>query len=99
MKIYNSLTRQKEEFKSIIPNKVGLYVCGPTVYGMPHLGHAKSYVFFDTLVRYFKYIGYEVKYVQNITDVGHLVGDGDFGEDKIQKKAKLEKIESNGNSI
>lgn len=93
MKIYNSLTRQKEEFKSIIPNKVGLYVCGPTVYGMPHLGHAKSYVFFDTLVRYFKYIGYEVKYVQNITDVGHLVGDGDFGEDKIQKKAKLEKID------
>ena len=91
--IYNTLTKNKEEFKSIVPGMVSIYVCGPTVYGDPHLGHAKSYVFFDTLIRFLRYIGYEVKYVQNITDVGHLVSDADDGEDKIQKKAKLEKTD------
>ncbi len=91
--VYNTLTRQKEEFKSINGNHVGMYVCGPTVYGYPHLGHAKSYVCFDVIYRYLSYLGYKVKYVQNITDVGHLVGDIDEGEDKIERQAKLEQID------
>lgn len=91
--VYNTITRQKEEFKSIIEGKVGMYVCGPTVYGYPHLGHAKSYVCFDVIYRYLCYLGYKVKYVQNITDVGHLVGDIDSGEDKIERQAKLEQID------
>ncbi len=94
IKIYNTFTRKKEEFKPVVENKLGIYVCGPTVYGMPHLGHAKSYINFDTIVRFFKFSGYKVKYVQNITDVGHLVGDSDDGEDKIAKQAKLEKIDA-----
>lgn len=94
MKLYNTFTRKKEEFKPITDGYVGIYVCGPTVYGMPHLGHAKSYINFDTIVRYFKFLGYKVKYVQNITDVGHLVGDGDSGEDKISKQAKIEKLDA-----
>lgn len=93
LKIYNSFTKQKEEFKSIIPDRVGMYVCGPTVYGPPHVGHARSYTNFDTVFRYLQYLGYKVKYVQNITDVGHLVGDGDDGEDKILKQAKKEQID------
>ena len=93
MKIYNTFTRKKEEFVPVTAGQVGIYVCGPTVYGMPHLGHAKSYINFDTVIRYFKYLGYKVKYVQNITDVGHLVGDGDDGEDKISKQAKKEKLD------
>lgn len=93
LKIYNTLTRNKDEFKSINEKKVGLYVCGPTVYGYPHLGHAKSYTTFDVIHRYLKYLGYDVKYVQNITDVGHLVGDVDEGEDKIEKQAKIEQTD------
>ena len=93
LKIYNTKTRRKEEFKPIISGHVGMYVCGPTVYGPPHLGHAKSYISFDVIHRYLKFLGYKVKYVQNITDVGHLVGDGDEGEDKIAKQAKLEKLD------
>ena len=93
LKIYNTLTRNKDEFKSINEKKVGLYVCGPTVYGYPHLGHAKSYITFDVIHRYLKYLGYDVKYVQNITDVGHLVGDVDDGEDKIEKQAKIEQTD------
>ena len=93
LKIYNTLTRNKDEFKSINEKKVGLYVCGPTVYGYPHLGHAKSYISFDVIHRYLKYIGYDVKYVQNITDVGHLVGDVDEGEDKIERQAKIEQTD------
>lgn len=93
LKIYNTLTRNKDEFKSINEKKVGLYVCGPTVYGYPHLGHAKSYITFDIIHRYLKYLGYDVKYVQNITDVGHLVGDVDDGEDKIEKQAKIEQTD------
>lgn len=94
IKLYNTFTRKKEEFKPIVDGTVGMYVCGPTVYGMPHLGHAKSYINFDTIVRYFKFCGYKVKYVQNITDVGHLVGDGDSGEDKIAKQAQIEKLDA-----
>ncbi len=93
LKIYNSFTKQKEEFKSIVPGRVGMYVCGPTVYGPPHVGHARSYTNFDTVFRYLQYLGYKVKYVQNITDVGHLVGDGDDGEDKILKQAKKEQVD------
>jgi len=94
LRIYNTLTRKKEDFIPIIPGHVGIYVCGPTVYGPPHLGHAKSYINFDTVIRYFKYLGYKVKYVQNITDVGHLVGDSDDGEDKIVKQSKKENLDA-----
>ncbi len=91
--LYNTLTRKKEKFESITPNRVGLYVCGPTVYGDPHLGHARPAITFDLLTRYLKHIGYKVRYVRNITDVGHLENDADSGEDKIAKKAKLEELE------
>lgn len=94
LKIYNTFTRKKEEFKPIYEGRVGMYVCGPTVYGMPHVGHAKSYVNFDVVFRYLKHLGYKVKYVQNITDVGHLVGDGDEGEDKIARQAKKEQLDA-----
>ena len=89
--IYNTLSRTKENFLPLKKGEVGIYVCGPTVYGDSHIGHAKSYVSFDIIVRYLRYSGYKVKYVQNITDVGHLVGDIDEGEDKIEKQSKLEK--------
>ena len=91
LKLYNSLTRSKEEFKPLKKGRVGMYVCGPTVYGHAHLGHAKSYVSFDILVRYLRYLGYSVTYVQNITDVGHLTDDADEGEDKLAVAAKKEK--------
>jgi cysteinyl-tRNA synthetase len=91
--VYNTLTRKKEEFVPIHEGRVGIYVCGPTVYGHPHIGHAKSYISFDVIVRYFRYLGYRVKYVQNITDVGHLTDDADEGEDKIIKKAREEKLD------
>ncbi len=91
--LYNTLSRTKEAFKSITPNRVGLYVCGPTVYGDPHLGHARPAITFDLLTRYLTHIGYKVRYVRNITDVGHLENDADSGEDKIAKKAKLEELE------
>ena len=93
LKIYNSLSRKKETFVPLKPGRVHIYVCGPTVYSHSHIGHAKSYVNFDVIIRYFRYLGYRVKYVQNITDVGHLVGDADEGEDKIQKKAREEAID------
>lgn len=91
--IYNTLSREKEKFKPIQEGFVGIYVCGPTVYGDPHLGHAKSYVSFDLVVRYLRYLGYKVRYVQNITDVGHLTDDADQGEDKLEKQAQIEKLE------
>ncbi len=92
--LYNSFTRKKEEFKPINPPFVGLYVCGPTVYGDPHLGHARSAVSFDVIYRYLKHLGYKVRYVRNITDVGHLENEElEQGEDKIAKKARLEQIE------
>jgi cysteinyl-tRNA synthetase len=91
--IYNTLSRKKEEFQPIKEGFVGIYVCGPTVYGDPHLGHAKSYVSFDVVIRYLRYLGYNVRYVQNITDVGHLTDDADQGEDKLEKQAAIEKLE------
>lgn len=93
LQIYNSLTRQKEEFIPLQPGRVHIYVCGPTVYSHAHIGHAKSYISFDVVVRYFRYLGYRVKYVQNITDVGHLLGDADEGEDRILKKAREEQLD------
>lgn len=91
--IYNTLTRTKEVFKPIHKNMVGLYVCGPTVYGDAHLGHARPGITYDVLVRFLRHLGYKVRYVRNITDVGHLENDADSGEDKIAKKARLEQIE------
>ncbi|MEW5845472.1 MAG: cysteine--tRNA ligase [Bacteroidota bacterium] len=91
--IYNTLTRKKEVFEPLNPPHVGLYVCGPTVYGDPHLGHARPAITFDLLFRYLKHLGYKVRYVRNITDVGHLENDADEGEDKIAKKARLEELE------
>lgn len=90
MKIYNTLTRQKEEFKSIRENEVEIYSCGPTVYSSPHIGNMYAYICWDVLARTFKYLGYEVHNVINITDVGHLTSDGDSGEDKMEKGSKKE---------
>ena len=91
--IYNTLTRQKERFEPLHAPHVGMYVCGPTVYGDPHLGHARPAITFDLVFRYLKHLGYKVRYVRNITDVGHLEHDADEGEDKIAKKARLEQLE------
>jgi cysteinyl-tRNA synthetase len=91
LNLYNSLTRRKEQFEPLKKGRVGIYVCGPTVYGHAHLGHAKSYVSLDVLIRYLRYLNYKVTYVQNITDVGHLTDDADEGEDKIASAAKKEK--------
>lgn len=91
--IYNTLSRQKELFKSQTEGRVGMYVCGPTVYGDAHLGHARPAITFDLLFRYLRHQGYQVRYVRNITDVGHLEHDADEGEDKISKKARLEQLE------
>ena len=93
IQLYNTLTRRKEEFEPINPEHVGMYVCGPTVYGDPHLGHARPAVTFDLMFRYLQSLGYKVRYVRNITDVGHLEQDADDGEDKIAKKARLEQLE------
>ena len=92
--ITNSLTRRKEPFEPLEPGFVRMYVCGPTVYDSPHLGHARSYVAFDVIVRYLRYLGYNVRYVQNITDVGHLTDEAaDAGEDKVERKARAERLE------
>ena len=91
--IYNTLNRKKELFEPINAPHVGLYVCGPTVYGDAHLGHARPAITFDLVFRYLMHLGYKVRYVRNITDVGHLVNDADEGEDKIAKKARLEQLE------
>ncbi|MBQ0103931.1 MAG: cysteine--tRNA ligase [Prevotellaceae bacterium] len=91
--VYNTLTRQKEVFRPLQPGYVGMYVCGPTVYGDAHLGHARPAITFDIVFRYLQHIGYKVRYVRNITDVGHLEHDADEGEDKIAKKARLEQLE------
>ena len=93
LKIYNTLTRKKEVFKPLYKKFVGMYVCGPTVYGDPHLGHARPAITFDIVFRYLNFLGYNVRYVRNITDAGHLENDGDSGEDKIVKKARLEQLE------
>lgn len=91
--LYNSLTRKKEKFVPIHPEIVGMYVCGPTVYGPGHLGHARPAITFDILFRYLRHLGYKVRYVRNITDVGHLEHDADDGEDKVAKKARIEQLE------
>ncbi len=91
--VYNYLTRRQEEFKPIHEGRVNIYVCGPTIYDHAHIGHAKVYISFDTIVRYFRYRGYQVRYVQNITDVGHLTDDADEGEDKILKRAARDRVE------
>jgi len=93
LKIYNSLSGQKEVFTPIHEGKVGMYVCGPTVYNYVHLGNCRTFISFDLVFRYLKHLGYQVRYVRNITDVGHIVDDADSGEDKIAKKARLEQIE------
>src|SRR6478736_468574 len=93
LKVYNTLSRHKEAFAPINPPFVGMYVCGPTVYGDAHLGHARAAITFDIIFRYLQHLDYKVRYVRNITDVGHLEHDTDEGEDKIGKKAKLEKLE------
>ncbi len=91
--IYNTLTRKKEAFHPLHAPNVGMYVCGPTVYGDPHLGHARPAITFDLVFRYLTHLGYKVRYVRNITDVGHLEHDADDGDDKIAKKARLEQLE------
>ncbi|MDX9942522.1 MAG: cysteine--tRNA ligase [Bacteroidales bacterium] len=93
LSVYNSLSRKKEPFIPMNPPFVGLYVCGPTVYGDAHLGHARPAITFDLVFRYLQHLGYKVRYVRNITDVGHLENDADAGEDKIGKKARLEQLE------
>ena len=90
--LYDSWSREKRPFEPIEPGHVGMYVCGPTVYGDAHLGHAKSYVSFDVLLRYLRHLGFKVRYVQNITDVGHLTDDADEGEDKLGRKARLDQV-------
>ncbi|TAE73893.1 MAG: cysteine--tRNA ligase [Bacteroidetes bacterium] len=93
LKVYNTLTREKVDFEPINPPFVGIYLCGPTVYNLAHIGNARPAVFFDVVRRYLTYLGLKVRFVRNITDVGHLTGDSDEGEDKISKQAKLEQIE------
>ena len=90
MQLYNSLTRSKDEFKPRTPGKVTMYTCGPTVYHYAHIGNLRTYTMEDVLEKYLRYIGYDVKRVMNITDVGHLTSDGDTGEDKMLKGAKRE---------
>ena len=93
LQIQNSLTRKKEVFEALNPPHVGMYVCGPTVYSNVHSGNVRTFLSFDIIYRYLEFIGYKVRYVRNITDVGHLVGDADEGEDKIGKMARLQKVE------
>lgn len=93
LKIYNSLTKSKEDFQPITEGYVGMYVCGPTVYSNAHLGNVRTFMFFDVVYRYLLHLGYKVRYVRNITDAGHLENDADEGEDRISKKARLEQIE------
>ena len=90
--VFNTLGRLRQKFEPVAPPHVGMYVCGPTVYGDAHIGHAKSYVAFDVIVRYLRYLGYDVTYVQNITDVGHLTDDADEGEDKVEKAARARRV-------
>ena len=91
--VYNSLSRQKEAFEPLNEGFVGMYVCGPTVYSDVHLGNIRTFVSFDIIYRYLLYLDYKVRYVRNITDVGHLESDADEGEDKIAKKARIEQLE------
>ncbi|HEX2533588.1 MAG TPA: class I tRNA ligase family protein, partial [Chitinophagaceae bacterium] len=91
--VFNSYTRQKEAFQPLVPGYVGMYVCGPTVSGESHLGHARPYITFDVIYRYLQHLGYKVRYVRNITDAGHFEEEGREAEDKIAKKATIERLE------
>ncbi|MFO7546470.1 MAG: cysteine--tRNA ligase [Trueperaceae bacterium] len=93
LELYNTMTRSKEPFRPVVPGRVGIYMCGPTVYSEPHLGHARGPIVFDVLRRWFEHEGFEVRFVTNVTDVGHLTDDADDGEDKLEKRAKLERLE------
>ena len=93
LKIYNSITGEKEVFKPINKGMVGMYVCGPTVYNNVHLGNCRTFISFDLVFRYLKHLGYKIRYVRNITDAGHLENDAEEGEDRIAKKARLEELE------
>ena len=93
LSIYSSIDGKKVLFEPLSADHVGIYVCGPTVYSEVHLGNCRTFISFDIVVRYLKFLGYKVRYVRNITDAGHLENDADFGEDKISKKAKLEQLE------
>ena len=93
LRIYDTLQRSKVDFTPATPGHVGIYVCGPTVYSDPHLGHARGPIVYDVLRRYLLHLGYRVRFVSNITDVGHLTDDADQGEDKIERRAKLERLE------
>lgn len=93
LRLYNSVHREKEVFKPLEAGRIGLYVCGPTVYSDVHLGNCRTFVSFDVIYRYLTFLGYKVRYVRNVTDVGHLTGDTDDGEDKMSKRAKLEQLE------
>ena len=93
LQVYNSLSGNKEKFEPLHPKYVGMYVCGPTVYSNVHLGNCRTFISFDLILRYLRYIGYNVRYVRNITDAGHLEFDSDQGEDRIAKRARLEQIE------
>ena len=91
--VLNSLSGKKEDFEPLNPGYVGMYVCGPTVYSNVHLGNCRTFISFDVIYRYLRHLGYKVRYVRNITDAGHLENDADSGEDRIAKKARIEKIE------
>ena len=93
LSVYNSLSGKKESFTPILKDHVGMYVCGPTVYSNVHLGNIRTFTSFDVIYRYLTHLGYKVRYVRNITDVGHLENDEDQGEDRISKKARLENLE------
>lgn len=93
LEFYNTLSRTKEPFRPVVPGRVGIYMCGPTVYSEPHLGHARGPVVFDVLRNWLEHEGYEVRFVANVTDVGHLVDDQDDGEDKLERRAQLERLE------
>ena len=93
LKIYNSLSGEKEVFTPINEGNVGMYVCGPTVYSNVHLGNVRTFMSFDVIFRYLIHLGFKVRYVRNITDVGHIVDDVDEGEDKIAKKARIDQVE------
>src|SRR5215211_5711244 len=93
LKVFNSYTRTREVFKPITPGHAGMYVCGPTVSGESHLGHARPYITFDVIYRYLMHLGYKVRYVRNITDAGHFEEEGREAEDKISKKAQIERLE------
>ncbi|MEY4927415.1 MAG: hypothetical protein RI894_1851, partial [Bacteroidota bacterium] len=93
LKIFNTYTRQKEAFNPIVAGRIGLYVCGPTVYSDVHLGNCRTFIGFDIIYRYLLHLGYKVRYVRNVTDAGHLEGDFDEGEDKFAKRAQLEQLE------